>query len=253
MLYLNPRPDRAHIGTYYPDLDYHAFKSPGEIKNRMLRIRRDREARSVLAGLPEHPNALEIGCGTGELLAALKTHGAQVVGIEPNRAAAETAVARYNLTIHVGMLDDFKDFDLVPGRFDLVLMKYALEHVHSPHKVLTRIARLLKPGGRGVFWLPNADSWEMRLFGARWRGLDAPRHLYIFTPTTIRRYVEAARLNVVAITHSGIPNDWAGSLSESLSGSLPALAVLWPVSATAALFRKAGRIKVTLAKPSDLN
>src|SRR5579859_4692116 len=246
LIYLNPRPDRTQIGLYYPDLDYHAFKSSTGIKSYLLKLRTIREAQALSVGLPEHSLALEIGCGTGELLAALKKLGIQVVGVEPNRAAAQTAAERYGLTVHVGMLDDLSDNDLLPGNFDLVLMKYALEHVHNPREVLTRIARLLKPGGRSVFWLPNANSWEMRLFAARWRGLDAPRHLFIFTPATIRHYAKTVGLNVDSIAFSGVPNDWAGSLSQSLSASLPALAALWPVSAAAALFHKAGRIKVTL-------
>ncbi|MHB8626366.1 MAG: class I SAM-dependent methyltransferase [Aggregatilineales bacterium] len=251
LLYLNPRPDRAQIGAYYPDLNYHAFKASGGVKSRLLAIRREREARALLAGLPDQPMALEIGCGTGELLAALKAHGARVVGVEPNSAAAQIGTAQYGLTIHVGMLEDVPDSALPPGSFDLAVMKYALEHVHNPREVLMRIATLLKPGGRAVFWLPNADSWEMRLFGTRWRGLDAPRHLYIFTPATIRRYAETVGLKVIEVAYSGVPNDWAGSLSESLSGSLPALVALWPVSVVAALFHKAGRIRVTLAKLPD--
>ncbi len=192
LLYLNPRPDRAHIGAYYPDLNYHAFRPASALKSRIIRFRREREARSLLSGLPANPSALEIGCGTGELLTALQDHGARAVGIEPNAAAAKAAADRHHLTVRVGMLNDIDETALPPCSFDLVSMKYALEHVHDPCAVLTRIAGLLRPGGRAVFWLPNAASWEMHLFGTHWRGLDAPRHLYIFTPTTIRRYAEAA-------------------------------------------------------------
>jgi SAM-dependent methyltransferase len=208
--------------------------------------------------------ALEIGCGTGELLGALQSLGAKGVGVEPNAAAAQTAVSRYGLTVHVGMLDDVPEAVLSAGTFDLVIMKYALEHVHNPREVLSRIAKLLKPGGKAVFWLPNAASWEMGLFGARWRGLDAPRHLYIFTPTTVQRYAKAVGLQVEKIAFSGVPNDWAGSLSVVLTDrgmapgvarhfgadSLPALAVLWPVSALAGVLQRAGRIRVTLRKPA---
>lgn len=262
LLYLNPRPDRAHIGVYYPDLDYHAFKSTGGLKRRILDSRRQSEARALLAGLPPKPATLEIGCGTGELLGALQALGAVGTGVEPNAVAAQTAIERYGFPVHVGMLDDMAESVLPDGSFDLVLMKYALEHVHNPRGVLTRIAALLRPGGKAVFWLPNAASWEMKLFGARWRGLDAPRHLYIFSPATIRRYAQAVGLQVTQIGFSGVPNDWAGSLRVALTDagmspavawhfgadSLPALGLLSPVSQTAALFGQAGRIRVTLHK-----
>lgn len=263
LLYLNPRPDRAHIGVYYPDLDYHAFKVTAGLKSRILESRRKSEARLLLVGLPEKSMALEIGCGTGELLNALQKRGARGVGVEPNAAAAQTAMSRYGLTVHVGMLDIVADTALPAGMFDLVIMKYALEHVHNPRAVLSRIVALLKPGGKAVFWLPNGASWELSIFGARWRGLDAPRHLYIFTPTTVREYAKAVGLQVEKIAFSGVPNDWAGSLSVVLADSglaptvaklfgadsLPALAILWPISALAGVAQRAGRMRVTLRKP----
>ena len=262
LLSLNPRPDPAHIGAYYPDLDYHAFRAPGTFKRLITSRLRQSEARTLLAGLPVHPRVLEIGCGTGDLLAALKTKGAQVVGVEPNAAAAHTATDRHAITVHIGILDDIPASVLPDGTFDLIVMKYALEHVHNPRAVLTRIAGLLKPGGKAVLWLPNAASWEFRLFGARWRGLDAPRHLYIFTPKTVDRYAEAAGLTLSQVAYSGVPNDWAGSIGFMLNEAgrskalaeqftaqkLPTLALLWPISATAALFHAAGRITVTLIK-----
>lgn len=45
----------------------------------------------------------------------------------------------------------------------------------------------LKPGGRLVFLVPNFESLaSKRLFRE-----DIPRHLYFFTPDTLRRYIES--------------------------------------------------------------
>src|SRR5262249_48566990 len=124
-------------------------------------------------------------------------------------AAVKIARETYKLDVATGMLDDVT---LEPAQFDLVLMKYSLEHVHSPHDTLMAIRKSLKPGGRAVFWVPNARSLDARLFGNYWRGLDAPRHLYIFTSQTMRRLFETVGMKMESVSYSPVPNDWAGSI-----------------------------------------
>src|SRR5258708_4818700 len=156
LIYLNPRPTPGAIGKYYPDLAYHAFKAAGGIKARVQESMRQREADSLLEGLPAHPHVLEIGCATGDMLVALRERGADGTGIERNAAAVEMARGR-ELKVEIGTLGDVS---LPPASFDLVVMKYALEHVHSPRNTIGKIKTLLKPKGRAVFWVPNMRSWE---------------------------------------------------------------------------------------------
>jgi SAM-dependent methyltransferase len=259
LVYLNPRPTPQMIGSYYPDLDYHAFTPPNPLKAALLRNRNARLGRMLLHGLPVGANTLEIGCGTGELLAALQAQGASVTGIEPNAAAAHEAHKRHRLTVHAGFLDEWHT-RLPPQHYDLIVMKYALEHVHSPTETLTQIKGLLKPGGVGVFWLPNWDSWDAQIFGALWRGIDAPRHLTLFTPATIRLYAEKIGLRCEAVAYSGVPNDWIGSLGAVLRArGIPKGVTRWvslenpvmliagsPVSQVAAFRQRSGRMVVRL-------
>ncbi|MEP7289219.1 MAG: class I SAM-dependent methyltransferase [Chloroflexota bacterium] len=259
LLYINPRPDRASIGAYYPDLDYHAFRPASGLKEAVLKRLREQEASALLEKLPPKPRVLEIGCATGDLLVRLRSRGADVMGIEPNAAAVKVARETNGLHVEIGMLDDIK---LEPGQFDLVLMKYALEHVHSPLATVAAIKKLLKPGGQAVFWVPNAKSWDARLFGVYWRGLDAPRHLYIFTPDTMRRLCEVAGLKMTLVAYSPVPNDWAGSTEFWLKAkgvprsiarwfgvdSPLALAAWLPISTIAALARASGRIRVVATR-----
>lgn len=259
LLYLNPRPTRQSIGKYYPDLDYHAFQTPPAWKAAILSRMRTAEAKALLRDAPAEPRVLEIGCATGELLVTLRAMGAQVSGIETNGAAVQVAREQHKLDVQIGMLDEVR---LMPVQYDLVLMKYALEHVHDPQATMHTIGELLKPGGRAVFWVPNARSWDARLFGPYWRGLDAPRHLYIFTPETMQRMAESAGLSIRAIDFSSVPNDWAGSCEFWLTARhLPrqlvrlfgvdnpiALAVWFPISKIAAAARAAGRMRVVVQR-----
>jgi SAM-dependent methyltransferase len=258
LLFLSPRPDRTSIARFYPDLNYHAFREPGGLKGQVVRRLRRREARTVLRGGPEGARVLEVGCGTGDLLVALRDRGAQVQGIEPNAAAAQVAIGR-GLAVQVGTLESVP---LQPEKFDVILMRYALEHVHSPRQALRTIYTALRSGGRCILWVPNVESWDAALFGTVWRGLDAPRHLYLFTPQTMRSLLEACDLSPVAMQYSGVPNDWAGSLHSALKRAglpdaigkffgleNPAMLAAWtPVSLAAALCCRAGRMRVTAVK-----
>ena len=255
--YLSPRPTPEQIGAYYPDLNYHAFVPTGGLKHRVINWLHEREVRGLLRGLPHGTSVLEIGCGTGEMLLKLRAHGCAVMGIEPNAAAAQLAREQHGLDVRTGILDTVA---LDAGSFDLILMRYALEHVHSPIGTLNQIAVLLKPDGRAIFWIPNIASWDAKLFGSYWRGLDAPRHLYLFTPTTIQSLLEAAGLGLSAISYSGVPNDWAGSAEAWLRERNPALGnwlgmknplvlLAWlPISMIAAALHRAGRMQVTARK-----
>ena len=77
-----------------------------------------------------------------------------------------------------------------------------LEHVHDPLGTMKIIAELLKPGGYIFFGIPNYGSLERKLFRSRWFGLDVPRHLYHFTPSTVRKLMSAAGFVPVQILHA---------------------------------------------------
>jgi 2-polyprenyl-3-methyl-5-hydroxy-6-metoxy-1,4-benzoquinol methylase len=260
LTYLNPRPDRNNISAFYPGEDYHAFKPHMGMMGRVKDWLRKNEAAGLMAGLPSKPRILEVGCATGELLSVLKSMGADVVGIEPSDSAVKVAKETFGLHVHTGSLETVA---LEPGQFDLVLMKYALEHVHSPAQALTAIRKLLKPGGRAVFWIPNAKSLDAKLFGNYWRGYDAPRHLYIFSRATIVRYLAATGFTTKSVAYSPVPNDWAGSvelwlrekqvaptIAKWFGLANPLVLLAWlPISTLAALFRAAGRIQVVAETP----
>ena len=50
---------------------------------------------------------------------------------------------------------------------------------------MAKILSWLKPGGIFTLTLPNIDSLEARIFGRYWFGIDAPRHLWHFSPRSL--------------------------------------------------------------------
>ena len=92
---------------------------------------------------------LDVGCGTGVLLAAIagRAPGARLVGVD--LSPAMLAVARRKLVDRVVLVAaDATRLPLPDRRFDLVLSTSALHYWPDPAAGLAEIARVLKPGGR---------------------------------------------------------------------------------------------------------
>jgi SAM-dependent methyltransferase len=84
---------------------------------------------------------IEVGCGSGELAAALGAAGHRVVGIElSTEAAAEARAAGVEV-----LEGDFLELD--PGPCDAVLFARSLHHVSDLERALEHAGALLLPGG----------------------------------------------------------------------------------------------------------
>lgn len=252
--YLNPRPAVESLDRYYP-ATYDPFARRGLSAG--VKAWQYRRAVDELWPLLAPPaRVLDLGCATGDLLQTVRERGnPNVLGIEPSPHAAAVAHDRYGLDVRTGQLADAA----IPGAsLDAVLMSHVIEHLPSPSRTLTEIARILRPGGTVVLWLPNADSLAARYWGDAWIGYDAPRHLYTFTPATLTALLRRTGFVVREIQHEWIGLEWSwgirlrarerwnSDVAERLLARLhPALtAAFTPVSFAAALARKAGRIRV---------
>jgi predicted SAM-dependent methyltransferase len=83
-------------------------------------------------------------------------------------------------------LDIDRLFQLPVGSFDAITLWHVLEHVHDLNGYMNQLHRLLKPGGRLLIALPNHTSFDADYFGKWWAAYDVPRHLYHFSPDSIR-------------------------------------------------------------------
>jgi SAM-dependent methyltransferase len=91
----------------------------------------------VTGQLPPAPSrVLEVGCGDGRLARAMDDLGYGVVAIDP--AAPEGAI------FHAVSLEEFAD----PAGFDAVVASRALHHIADLAGALSKLQRLLVPGGR---------------------------------------------------------------------------------------------------------
>ena len=138
---------------------------------------------------------LELGFGNGTQLRRMRRLGWQVTGVEQDPAAAESARAQ-GFPVFTG---DLADHGLADDSYDGIYGSHCLEHVHDPLQTLRECRRILRPDGAVVMVTPNADSWGLRRYGESWLGLDAPRHLTVFTPSSLTELAERAGFSEVSV------------------------------------------------------
>lgn len=135
---------------------------------------------------------LEVGCGSGNRLARIQALGWEVTGQEIDPKAAAFARSKYGLNVHVGELQVLSFPD---NAFDAIIMNHVIEHVHNPVKLLTECHRIMKQGGILVAVTPNIESFGHKWFKSSWRGLEPPRHLYLFSQKTLHQIAKRAGFN----------------------------------------------------------
>lgn len=124
---------------------------------------------------------LDVGCGNGDFLVNAIEAGWLVTGLEPDAKAAKAAQER-GLDIVVGVIDVLAEESCV---YDVITLSHVIEHVHEPRQLLQSVHRLLKPGGVVYIDTPNINSLGAELFKQNWRGIETPRHLVLFTHSSL--------------------------------------------------------------------
>jgi SAM-dependent methyltransferase len=210
LMWLDPMPNEKDIGRAYEKYYTHEVTLPqGLAFKRALQrlwrlgvvpilsvvnpIHRERKKLSMMYAGKKPGKILDVGCGDGSRLARFKDLGWEVFGQELDPKAALRARETFGIDVHVGSL---ASSGLPEMSFDWVVMNHVIEHVHDPVELLRQCRRLLRKGGNLVLITPNSKSTGHKHFGAYWRGLEPPRHIFIFSQKTLAAAAEKAGLSV---------------------------------------------------------
>ena len=98
-------------------------------------------------------------------------------------------------------------------------MLHTLEHLANPRAILEEVARILSDQGRLVLQVPNIESIQFKLFGARWYGLDVPRHLVNYSSESLFRLLSESGFTIERVRHFNL-RDNAPAFASSLFPSL---------------------------------
>jgi SAM-dependent methyltransferase len=103
--------------------------------------------------------ALDLGCGSGRLAAALAHAGFSVDGIDTDErviAIGQRIMAERGLDVRLYSGDVFNtQHPVSAGCYDVVVCTEVLEHVGPWRELLTRVGELLRPGGLLVVSVPR--------------------------------------------------------------------------------------------------
>ncbi len=242
-VYPDPRPTPQALGAFYPEDAYYAYSAPAphelfarrELPARawyaavrgLLRSRYgyERLGGSALLGRaagavpflrrrathrlgvllhPWQPGGalLDVGCGSGQYLDLMRALGwARVEGVDIGERGVTIAREQLGLEAHHGELIDVAFPD---ASFDAVSLSHTLEHVADPVALLAEVRRVLRPGGRVAIRVPNVRSMLSVLLGEYWLGLEAPRHLVLFSPAGLRIALERSGLRIESLGTSAM-------------------------------------------------
>lgn len=135
--------------------DYQAFYNP------LVKPRIDYDY--ILELVPVHASVLDLGCGNGDLLHALRQRSekARLMGIELNERAIQKCVALGFDVIQRDLNDGLNDFH--DRQFEYVVLSQTLQTIMDVEGVLEEMLRV---GRRGIVTFPNAAylPWRKQLF-----------------------------------------------------------------------------------------
>jgi SAM-dependent methyltransferase len=144
---------------------------------------------------PAHGELLDVGCGTGNFLAAARDSRYAVTGIELDGNAARFAKERLGLgrvlPLTIGQLAARHPSQ----KFDVITFFEVLEHQADPQAFLDAVIACLRPKGRIALSVPNRNRWLT--------GIDVldypPNHFLRWSAVALERFLVSNAFEIVTM------------------------------------------------------
>jgi SAM-dependent methyltransferase len=200
-----------------------------------------------VSSLPKGAVLLDYGCGDGWFLESCRGKQLQLVGFEKSATQAERLSQRLGLPVYSDAGSLLSEF---ANKVDVVTMHFVVEHLTDLHQSFLQVERLLKPGGAFFFTVPNLESWEAKLFGKKWHGLDAPRHISFPHKSVVDQLARRHGLTLAQARTVPFPNGFAGSIPAAVMGrfNFPLYLCALPVGVAASRLFPSGFIAYSLRR-----
>jgi len=149
---------------------------------------------------------LDVGCGAGFFLAAVRDRGYDVLGLEPN-AAYDADLAKRGLAV---VHEYIEEISLPKHSFDVVYHCDLLAHFPDPIRSLSAMCEMLAP--RGVL------CFEVGVLGGvspAWYWLigriGLGQHLWLYSDPAFKRLMQKAGLEIVHVQYFGLAAEVLGT------------------------------------------
>jgi len=190
LVWLSVPPKPAEMHLHYTDAYHKLISAAGDNPARW------KERKADLAQHKHSGALLDLGCSSGSFLEFMRSDSWKLYGIEMSAEGARAAEKRSGAQVFVG---NIVDAPFPRESFDLITCFDVLEHLYEPRRVMARVGEWLKPGGVFYVQVPNVDSAEARVFGSYWHGFELPRHLFHYSPASLKFLAESAGLREVLL------------------------------------------------------
>lgn len=118
----------------------------------------------IADAVPSSARVLDVGCGDGELMAALRAKGVDARGLEIDPANVTAAIARGQSVVQGDANRDLADYP--DDAFDYAILSQTLQTTERPDQVVDELLRIAP---RAFVSFPNFAHWRVRL-ALLWNG-----------------------------------------------------------------------------------
>jgi ArsR family transcriptional regulator len=126
----------------------------------------------------------DLGCGTGQVAAALAPFVARVIAVDGSAAMLQAAKKRLHGIDNVELRrGDLEALPIDDSRVDAAMMMLVLHHLPEPGRALAEVARVVKPGGRAIVvdMLPHERENYRQQMGHVWLGFGSEQVRRVMT------------------------------------------------------------------------
>ena len=112
----------------------------------------------IADAVPATSRVLDVGCGDGELMVALRNKGVDARGLEIDPANVTAAIARGQSVVQGDANRDLADYP--DDAFDYAILSQTLQTTERPDRVVDELLRIAP---RAFVSFPNFAHWRVRL------------------------------------------------------------------------------------------
>ncbi|GAO80670.1 MULTISPECIES: methionine biosynthesis protein MetW [unclassified Sphingopyxis] len=118
----------------------------------------------IADAVPQASRVLDVGCGDGELMAALRDKGVDARGLEIDPDNVTAAIARGQSVVQGDANRDLADYP--DDAFDYAILSQTLQTTERPDRIVDELLRIAP---RAFVSFPNFAHWRVRL-ALLWNG-----------------------------------------------------------------------------------
>jgi len=189
--------------------------------------RRERFGRERIKLIEDHCGTvsdkvlLDVGCGNGYFLSAVKEVFKRCVGSELSEHLKELAEKKTGLLIYREELERFPERD-----FDIITAIDVIEHISTPVRFMKAARDLLKPGGHILLYTPNFDSFSIRVM-REYSAIVGIGHVILFNHVSVAKLGQLSGLEMIHTETRGLDVHSIISYQEYLDEEPNVFLVQW--------------------------